>query len=108
MPLYQAAMDTHVAHCAHGDSSMVLRDADAVRLDIHRAPPWLIGRNSVTYIASRSAPKQCADWLSACLKLGWEKGQLDFLQALWWKYHDDDGNLYAAGVTRSDGDNSDV
>lgn len=35
----------------------------------------------------------CANWLSYCLKIGWPKKDLDRLQALWWKYHDDDGRL---------------
>lgn len=38
----------------------------------------------------------CAKWLSFCLEIGWDKKQLDALEALWWKHHDDDGNLIEA------------
>ncbi len=27
------------------------------------------------------------------MKLGWKKEQLDFLEELWWKHHDDYGKL---------------
>jgi hypothetical protein len=36
---------------------------------------------------------ECAEWLSACIKLGWSKSSLDFLQSLWWEYHDAKGRL---------------
>ncbi len=36
---------------------------------------------------------KCADFLSACLSYGWLKADLDWLQELWWRYHDDSGNL---------------
>lgn len=39
------------------------------------------------------AAKDCAAWLALCLRLGWERDQLDFLETLWWKYHDDRGML---------------
>jgi hypothetical protein len=35
----------------------------------------------------------CSFWLSYCLAIGWKKSDLDFLESLWWKYHDDYGNL---------------
>ena len=35
----------------------------------------------------------CAQWLGTCLDLGWPKSDLDFLEGLWWKYHDRRGNL---------------
>jgi len=35
----------------------------------------------------------CARWLSYCLSIGWRKDQLDALEALWWKYHDENGVL---------------
>ena len=39
---------------------------------------------------------ECAEWLSTCLKLGWAKTDLDALEALWWKYHDDNGGITVA------------
>lgn len=42
---------------------------------------------------STRAIKACAEWLSYCLKIGWKRDQLDALQAVWWKYHDDEGHL---------------
>jgi hypothetical protein len=39
------------------------------------------------------AVRDCAHWLSTCLKLGWRKADLDHLEALWWKYHDHRGEL---------------
>lgn len=41
---------------------------------------------------SRRAIEACASWLAYCLHIGWSKSDLDFLEALWWKYHDDEGN----------------
>ena len=37
--------------------------------------------------------KACANWLKFCLDIGYQKAQLDFLENLWWEYHDDKGNL---------------
>lgn len=42
---------------------------------------------------TRLAIQECAQWLRACLELGWRKSDLDFLEALWWRYHDDSGRL---------------
>ena len=39
------------------------------------------------------AIKQCAEWLSYCLKIGWKKKQLDKLEATWWEYHDENGDF---------------
>ncbi len=39
------------------------------------------------------AIRDCADWLLFCLYIGWKKSDLDALQKLWLKYHDDDGRL---------------
>jgi hypothetical protein len=36
---------------------------------------------------------KCFAWLDYCQQIGWAKESLDRLQALWWEYHDDDGNL---------------
>ncbi len=47
----------------------------------------------------REAQKRCAEWLANCLKLGWRKDQLDELEALWWKYRDENGNLKHNGNT---------
>lgn len=44
-------------------------------------------------LRTRKAIDACAAWLSFCLKIGWKKSDLDFLQALWWKHHDNDGHL---------------
>ena len=46
--------------------------------------------------ATRRAIRACAIWLEACLDLGWRKADLDFLEALWWRYHDENGQLRAA------------
>jgi hypothetical protein len=44
------------------------------------------------------AVRDCAEWLSYCLQIGWKREQLDELEALWWKYHNWHGEL----VSRSD------
>ena len=41
----------------------------------------------------REAVRACAEWLTTCLRLGWSRDSLDFLEGLWWKYHDDHGRL---------------
>jgi hypothetical protein len=38
----------------------------------------------------------CARWLQTCLEIGWRKQDLDFLEALWWKYHNHRGELVQA------------
>jgi hypothetical protein len=40
------------------------------------------------------ALRTCAEWLAYCLKLGWPKSDLNELEALWWQYHDENGNLF--------------
>ena len=40
---------------------------------------------------TRRAIEACAAWLSACLRLGWAKSNLDMLEELWWRYHDETG-----------------
>ena len=42
---------------------------------------------------TQEAIRNCAFWLQHCLKLGWKKTELDALEALWWKYHNDKGEL---------------
>ena len=50
---------------------------------------------------TRKALCECAEWLKACLDLGWRKEDLDFLEALWWKHHDNAGRLMSpAGLDR--------
>lgn len=46
------------------------------------------------------AIKKCANFLSECLKIGWKKSQLDDLEKLWWKYHDNNGNLITKSVAK--------
>lgn len=41
----------------------------------------------------KKAIQVCAVWLQYCLRLGWSKDSLDALETLWWKYHDENGNL---------------
>ncbi len=42
------------------------------------------------------AAKACREWLSYCLRIGWDRKYLDQLQALWMEYHDEDGRLIKA------------
>lgn len=42
---------------------------------------------------SQKAIKACAAWLAYCLSIGWQRSDLDALESLWWKYHDDGGSL---------------
>ena len=49
-----------------------------------------------TAMPTDKAYEECANWLRTCLKLGWRTQNLDMLEALWWKYHDDHGVLCAA------------
>lgn len=44
------------------------------------------------------AIRKCAEWLSFCLSIGWRKSDLDCLEALWWRFHDDDGRLIEGGI----------
>lgn len=37
---------------------------------------------------SKRAWKLCAEWLAYCVRIGWSRGQLDALEALWWEHHD--------------------
>lgn len=49
--------------------------------------------SEMTATVRERAARECAEWLGACLRLGWRQSDLDFLEALWWKYHDERGNL---------------
>lgn len=42
---------------------------------------------------TREAIVSCGYWLAACLRLGWRRDELEFLEALWWKYHNHRGEL---------------
>jgi hypothetical protein len=42
---------------------------------------------------TQKAIVECGYWLAECLRLGWSRQQLDFLEELWWKHHDDHGHL---------------
>jgi hypothetical protein len=44
----------------------------------------------------------CAEWLSWCLDQGWHRSQIDNLESLWWRYHDDRGRLCAPLQHRGD------
>lgn len=40
-----------------------------------------------------SAIRRCATWLAFCLSIGWERKDLDELERIWWRWHDDAGEL---------------
>jgi hypothetical protein len=42
---------------------------------------------------TQRALKACAIWLAYCVQIGWAKEKLDELEALWWKFHDDQGRI---------------
>ena len=48
--------------------------------------------------SERSAIVKCAEWLKYCLSIGWAHSDLDWLESLWWKYHDSRGNLKSANA----------
>jgi hypothetical protein len=43
-------------------------------------------------VKSKRAIKACADWLAACLRMGWPREDLDRLEAMWWRWHHDNGH----------------
>ena len=50
---------------------------------------------------SPRAARRCSEWLRVCRELGWRgPDTMAMLCDLWWKYHDDDGNLYPPGQSR--------
>lgn len=52
--------------------------------------------------------KRCAAWLTACKKYGWPTSSMSALCDLWWKYHDDNGELIessAEGKSSSEEEN---
>lgn len=42
---------------------------------------------------SKRAVRVCGEWLAACLRMGWDRKDLDRLEDLWWQWHDDEGRL---------------
>jgi hypothetical protein len=50
---------------------------------------------------SNNALLACAKWLSYCLAIGWSRSDLDRLEQLWWKYHDDRGNLLMGPIVQT-------
>ena len=49
-----------------------------------------------TAAPTREAVRRCAEWLALCLRWGWQKEDLDFLERLWWERHDRHGTLIGA------------
>lgn len=39
------------------------------------------------------ALQKCLEWLAYCKAIGWPESTWDRLEALWWQYHDENGNL---------------
>lgn len=35
----------------------------------------------------------CFKWIQYCISIGWSLDDVNGLEKLWWKYHDDYGNL---------------
>ena len=42
---------------------------------------------------SKLGVSRCAEFLHKCLGFGWGKGDLDWLEEMWWRYRDKDGNF---------------
>jgi hypothetical protein len=51
------------------------------------------GRQGEKMMKTGQALLHCARWLKYCLDIGWSKSDVDHLEKLWWKYHDDGGRL---------------
>jgi hypothetical protein len=49
---------------------------------------------------TKVAIRGCAEWLAACRRLGWRHEDLDFLESLWWKHHDERGQLIEHAASR--------
>ena len=39
------------------------------------------------------AARACAEWLAFCVRIGWRRDRLDALEAIWWRWHDERGEL---------------
>ena len=56
--------------------------------------------DSKPLVSSRShrAIMACAKWLPYCIEIKFAtKDQLEKLEAIWWQYHDSNGNLFRNG-----------
>lgn len=42
---------------------------------------------------SGKAIMACGHWLAFCKSIGWQHSDLDELERIWWKHHDDNGNI---------------
>lgn len=42
---------------------------------------------------SAHAARKCAEWLTWCRENGWPRESTGRLADIWWKFHDDQGNL---------------
>lgn len=45
---------------------------------------------------TQRAARDCANWLRACLQLGWRRESLADLEEIWWTHHDYLGRLCRA------------
>lgn len=45
---------------------------------------------------SRTAMRACLEWLSSCRRIGFKKSELDELNHIWWRWHDEQGNLLSS------------
>src|SRR3990167_6681811 len=54
---------------------------------------------AMTHMKTTKALRQCAEWLCYCIKIGWLTSDLDALERIWWKYHDNHGRLIHLGVS---------
>ena len=79
------------------DDTQILEALNCARImELYRLVEAAMTDHAVTPQSERAEPtlaarKTCAEWLAYCLSLGWHKAQLDELEALWWKYHDNNG-----------------
>lgn len=44
-------------------------------------------------MSKKRGDKLCADWLAACLRIGWSRDDLDALEKIWHEFRDEHGNL---------------
>jgi hypothetical protein len=42
---------------------------------------------------SRRALAACTKWLRYCIDIGWSRAEIDDLERIWWRHHDEHGNL---------------
>jgi hypothetical protein len=48
---------------------------------------------------SAKAIQRCAEWLAHCIRIGWSHDDLDTLEEIWWRYHDEHGRLLRNACT---------